>query len=150
MRTHGAVVSRRFRSITKLATKVRIGRGYLWGSLLTVAAALKTPTRNGYNAQGVNLKSIYINIYVAPGSLRLTPLSDRTGLRIPLGPYTILFHSFLCVHDSIIPSLPPPISITHTTAILLRDCCAIYDPPPTLPVYAIRHTILVMTISCKG
>jgi len=56
MRTHRAVVGRRFRSITKLTTKVRIGRGYLWGSFLIAAAALKTPTRSGYNAQGVNLK----------------------------------------------------------------------------------------------
>jgi len=56
MRTHGAVVGRRFRSVTKLTTKVRIGRGYLWGSFLIAAAALKTPTKNGYNAQGVNLK----------------------------------------------------------------------------------------------
>jgi len=32
-----------------------MGRGYLWGSFLIAAAALKTPTRNGYNAQGVNL-----------------------------------------------------------------------------------------------
>jgi len=56
MRTHGAVVGRRFRSVTKLTTKVRIGRGYLWGRFLIAAAALKTPTRNGYNAQGVNLK----------------------------------------------------------------------------------------------
>jgi len=57
MRTHGAVVGRRFRSVTKLTTKVRIGgRGYLWRSFLIAAAAHKTPTRNGYNAQGVNLK----------------------------------------------------------------------------------------------
>jgi len=56
MRTHGAVVGRRFRSVTKLTTKVRIGRGYLWGSFLIAAAALKTPTRNGSNAQGANLK----------------------------------------------------------------------------------------------
>jgi len=56
MRTHEAVVGRRFRRVTKLTTKVRIGRGYLWGSFLIAAAALKTPTRNGYNAQeGVNL-----------------------------------------------------------------------------------------------
>jgi len=55
MRTHGAVVGRRFRSVTKLTTKVRICRGYLWGSFLIAAAALKTPTGNGYNAQGVNL-----------------------------------------------------------------------------------------------
>jgi len=27
-----------------------------WGSFLIAAAALKTPTRNGYNAQGVNFK----------------------------------------------------------------------------------------------
>jgi len=32
-------------------TKVRI----VWGSFLIAAAALKTPTRNGYNAQGTNL-----------------------------------------------------------------------------------------------
>ena len=57
MRTHGAVVGRRFRSVTKLTAKVRTGvRGYLWVSFLIAAAALKTPTRNGYNAQGVNLK----------------------------------------------------------------------------------------------
>ena len=56
MRTHGAVVGRRFRSFTKLTTKVRIGRGYLWGRFLIAAAALKTPTRNGYTAQDVNLK----------------------------------------------------------------------------------------------
>jgi len=31
-------------------TKVRM----VWGSFLIAAVALKTPTRNGYNAQGVN------------------------------------------------------------------------------------------------
>jgi len=55
MRTHGAVVGRRFRSVTKLTTKVRIGRGYLWGSFRIAAAALKTPTKNGDNAQGGDL-----------------------------------------------------------------------------------------------
>ena len=65
MRTHGAVVGRRFRSVTKLTTKVRIGRGYLCGSFLIAAAALKTPTRNGYNAQGVNLNiHVYLCIYI--------------------------------------------------------------------------------------
>jgi len=54
------------------------------------------------------------------------------------------------VQESSIPLSPPPICITHTTAILMRDFCAIYDLPPTLPVDAIHHTILVMTISCKG
>jgi len=34
----------------------------VWGSFLIAiaAAALKTPTRNGYNAQGVNLTFLYI------------------------------------------------------------------------------------------
>ena len=71
MRTHGALVGRRFRSVTKLTTKVRIGRGYLWGSFLIAAAALKTPTRNGYNAQGVNLNlyaSIIYTIQARPNS----------------------------------------------------------------------------------
>jgi len=40
---------RQFQSATKL--KVRM----VWGSFLIAAAALKTPTRTGYNAQGVNL-----------------------------------------------------------------------------------------------
>jgi len=34
-----------------ILTKVR----KVWGRFLIAAAALKTPTRNGYNAQGVNL-----------------------------------------------------------------------------------------------
>ena len=44
----------------------------------------------------------------------------------------------------------PFITPAQTTAILLRDFCAIYDLPPTLHVDAIHHTILVMTTSCKG
>jgi len=48
------------------------------------------------------------------------------------------------------PFITPPISVAHTTALLLHDFFAIYDPPQTLPLYAIHHTILVMTISCKG
>jgi len=42
-------VGRRFRSVTKLRIE------WCVGSFLIAAAALKTPTRNGYNAQGVNL-----------------------------------------------------------------------------------------------
>jgi len=60
-------VGRRFRSVTKLTTKVRIGRGYLWGSFLIAVAALKTSTRNGYNAQGVNL-NIMLMINFVHGS----------------------------------------------------------------------------------
>jgi len=36
-------------------TKVRM----VWGSFLIAAAAFKTPTRNGYNAQGGNLTFYY-------------------------------------------------------------------------------------------
>ena len=72
-------------------------------------------------------------------------LSDST-----FGLYKIFFYLFVFVQKSIILAFTPPIRITHTTAILLRDSCAIYDLPPTLPLYAIHHTILVMTISCKG
>jgi len=76
MRTQGAVVGRRFRSVTKLTTKVRIGRGYLLGSFLIAAAALKTPTRNGYNAQGVNLKFAW-----GPFSVDSLPLRRRSDRR---------------------------------------------------------------------
>jgi len=62
----------------------------------------------------------------------------------------MFFHLFVRVQESITPLLPPPIRITPTTAIRLRDCCAIYILPPTLPSYAIHHTILVKAISCKG
>jgi len=57
------------------------------GSLLIAAAALKTPTRNGYNAQGVNLKfsmhsplKEYIEFPLQsrpPRSLYLSPSAQR-------------------------------------------------------------------------
>jgi len=82
MRTHGAVVGRRFRSVTKLTTKVRIGRGYLWGSFRIAAAALKTPTRNGYNAQGVNLN---FNVGLVPRRSPRTRGFDSRFCHIPIG-----------------------------------------------------------------
>jgi len=70
---------------------------------------------------------------------------------VHVGLYKIFFHFCVCVQESIKPLLiPPPICITHTTAVPLRDFCAIYELSPTLLLYAIHHTILVMTISCKG
>jgi len=77
-------------------------------------------------------------------------LPRHPGGALTFGLYKTFFHLILCVQESIILLLPPPICIVHTTAILLRDVCAIYDLPPTLPVYAIHHTILVIAISCKG
>jgi len=90
MRTHGAVVGRRFRSVTKLTTEVRIGRGYLWGSFLIAAAALKTPTRNGHNAQGVNVKSFhssgivgFVNHHGHFGFAPADTNKKRFGLKVP-------------------------------------------------------------------
>jgi len=54
------------------------------------------------------------------------------------------------MHESIVLSFLPPTCIAHTVAILLHDWRAIYDPSSTSLVYAIHHTILVITISCKG
>jgi len=38
----------------------------------------------------------------------------------------------------------------YPIAILLHGHCSIYAPPPTPPLYAIHHTLLVMAIWCKG
>ena len=54
------------------------------------------------------------------------------------------------MHESIVLSFLPPIYIAHTVAILSHDWWAIYDPSSTFLLYPIHHTILVITISCKG
>ena len=80
-------------SVTKLTTKVRTGvRGYLWVSFLIAAAALKTPTRNGYNAQGVNLIFWFGRFYAArTGSRR------RRCQRNSIYVY-IFIYAYICVH----------------------------------------------------
>ena len=52
-----------------------------------------------------------------------------------------------CTNQSSLP-VPPPTCIAHTItiAIPLHDSRAIHDPPPTPLLYAVHHTILVMTI----
>jgi len=91
------------------------------------------------------------NWAVHQGTKDQLPARDFKALnKVRLGLYKIVVHLFLCVQESIILLLTLPIRITHTTPIRLRDFCAIYIPPPTLPLYAIHHTTLVMTISCKG
>jgi len=61
-------------------TKVRME----WGSFLLAIAALETPTRNGYNAQGVNLMFPSLSA-TRPISLRwdldTTPVESRKRLR---------------------------------------------------------------------
>ena len=71
------------------------------------------------------------------GTVILWPLQD-----------IVYFQSF--VHESIVLSFVRPACIAHTVAILLHGYQAIYDPPPTFLWYAIHHTILVITISCRG
>jgi len=67
------------------------------------------------------------------------------------GLYKILFYFEAFVHESIILLLPTPTCIARTIAMLFHVYCAIYDAtPPTPPVYATHHTILVMAISCEG
>jgi len=48
----GRTEQRRLRDLKRCETKVRV----VWGSVLITEAVLKTPTRNGYTAEGVNLK----------------------------------------------------------------------------------------------
>ena len=65
-----------------------------------------------------------------------------------LGLYTIFVHFNAVVNEPSI--LYPPTCNAHTVAIVVQDYCARYAPPPTLILYAIHHTILVMAILCKG
>jgi len=67
-----------------------------------------------------------------------------------LGLYKIVVHLLLSVQESSIPSL----HVRFALPTLLQYNCATFaqyvTPPPTLPVDAIPHIILVMTISSKG
>ena len=54
------------------------------------------------------------------------------------------------MHESVVLSPPPPTCISHTVAILLHDYWALYRTSSNPLLYAIHHTRLVITISCKG
>jgi len=69
---------------------------------------------------------------------------------LQVGLYKIFVYFELFVHESNLLSFLAPPCIPHTVAILLHNDCAVYDPPSTSIMYAIQHTILVITISCKG
>ena len=64
--------------------------------------------------------------------------------------YKRLFHLQALLWESIILLLPPPTCNAFPIIILSHDHRAMYALPPSLPLYAIYHTILVMAISCKG
>ena len=59
----------------------------VWGSFLIAAAAFKTPTRNGYNAQGVNL-TLYTQTHTHTHIYTHTHIQIVTDLGIGL--HTIL------------------------------------------------------------
>jgi len=61
------------------------------------------------------------------------------------------FTSKLYCGSQIILLLPlPPTCKAYPLAILLHDHCAIYVPPPPPALYAIHHTILVITYRVKA
>ena len=60
------------------------------------------------------------------------------------------FTSRLLCDESNILMFPPPTCIGQTVELLLHDYWAVYGPLPTSLLYATHHTILVITISCKG
>jgi len=63
--------------------------------------------------------------------------------------YKIVLHFQAWLWESIILLFPTTNYKAHAIETLLHAHCAIYASPPTSPVYAIHHTILVMAI-CKG
>jgi len=65
------------------------------------------------------------------------------------GLYKILFHLNALWWESIILLLPPPTYKAYPIALLLHEPLRNIRPP-TLPLYAVHHTILVMEISCTG
>jgi len=84
----------------------------------------------------------------ALGTLRAARADERRGTS--QRPDKIMFHFKALLWESIIVLLPPP------TCKAYPPCNAIASPfrnirPPTDPLlYAIHHTILAMTILCKG
>ena len=82
---------------------------------------------------------------------KLLGLTLTLGEGVGVSLYKILFQFKAVVRESIILLLPPPPTCNaYPIAILMHGHCAIYASPPTPPLYAIHHTILVMAISCKG
>jgi len=82
---------------------------------------------------------------------RDNPSGDRYSSVLSMfGLYKLFFSFESFEHETNLVSFLPPTWIAHTVAVLLHDYRAVYDPPSTSPVYAIHHTILVITKSCKG
>ena len=109
----------------------KLGRGYLWGSFLIAAAALKTPTRNCYNAQGGNLNFSVVNTWIPCGVSEC--LLPQPGSQLSL--YKILFHFKPLLFESIILNCPSP---PPAKATLLQHYCttiAQYTPAHRPPLF---------------
>ena len=61
-----------------------------------------------------------------------------------------MFSFKVLLWESIIFASPLPTCKAYPIAILLHDHWAIYALLPTPLLYAVKHTIVVMAISCKG
>jgi len=93
----------------------------------------------------VNPGGIYTHIQILGDGVFA---SFRSSCALALTGYCFTSRTY-CGSQSALYGLPPTCN-AYPIAILLQAYCAIYAPPPTLLVYAIHHTILVMEMSCKG
>jgi len=70
---------------------------------------------------------------------------EKTDALYRVGLYKTSVH-----FNALLRAIAPPTCNAHTIAIALHDCCARHAPPPTLLVYAVHRTMLVMAIVCNG
>ena len=112
-------------------TKVRM----VWGSFLIAAAALKTPTRNGNNAQGGNLTfcrgygvTTRVVFYAPSGQLAVFPFVLYREWRDGLGVNPSVGHS--------LPS-PKPAPLRDTVVCCPLVWCWCWDVAFIWPVYAV-------------
>ena len=66
------------------------------------------------------------------------------------GLYKMLFCLWACVHESILFSAHPPLVEAPDLPIIAHTIAQYHVSPPTPRYCNIYHTILAMTISCKG
>jgi len=74
--------------------------------------------------------------------------NGKTGGQVGVYKIFVRFNAFVNEPTSIVS--PPPTCNAHTVAMALQDYCARYAPTPTLLLYAIDDTILVMALLCGG
>jgi len=75
---------------------------------------------------------------------------SRPCNQLRLSLYNILFYFKALLWESILLSFPAPTCIAHPGEYYCTTIGQYTTPPPTSCLYAIHHTILVITVSCKG